>query len=76
MQLRAKGNYSAPEFDLAAGDDTLHLDLTDERKAQMVEDFPELFEVIDEEKEVVPENKEAGLSIETQEAKAPRTKRK
>jgi hypothetical protein len=55
---------------------TLHLDLSDERKAQMVEDFPELFEVIDEEKEVVPENKEAGLSIETQEAKAPRTKRK
>ena len=54
MELRAKGTYRAPDFDLFEGQLTLDLsvEIAEERKARMLEDFPELFEVLDEAEEL------------------------
>ena len=46
MELLAKQTYRAPDFELLPGNDTLHLDLPDERKARILEDFPDLVEEI------------------------------
>lgn len=121
MELIAMGTYRAPDFELNPGDDTLdHPHLSEERKTQILTDFPELVEEITDlkahvaakeariaarvaeiaaepephnpfetgpntmtnadafhvAKDVIPERKDAGLTIDTLESKAPRAKRK
>lgn len=46
MELKAKGTYRCPQFDLYEGQTTEGFEVSDEQKAQMVADFPELFEVV------------------------------
>ena len=48
MELRAKEIYRAPDFDILVGATTLDVvvELTDERKIQMLADFPEIFEEV------------------------------
>jgi hypothetical protein len=55
VELRAKGTYRAPEFDLIEGMTTLDISvkISDERKTQMLEDFPELFDALSAEEEEV-----------------------
>jgi hypothetical protein len=130
MELVAKGKYLAGDLELHPGDDTLDRPhLSDERKARILADFPDLVEEIEDvdqyladkgaanaaraelaavvpaaepvtnnpfekspatmtasdrfeqapaenAKDLSPERKDAGLVIETPEAKAPRGKRK
>lgn len=46
MELKAKDTYRCPQFDLFEGQTTEGFEVSDEQKAQMVADFPELFEVV------------------------------
>lgn len=44
MELKALHQYSTADFDLAVGATTVDMNISDEKKAQMLADFPEWFE--------------------------------
>lgn len=48
MELLAKELYRCPQFELNEGETTVgREEITEEKKAQLVADFPEVFEVLD-----------------------------
>lgn len=48
MELLAKELYRCPQFELNEGETTEgREEITEEKKAQLVADFPEVFEVLD-----------------------------
>lgn len=48
MELKAKELYRCPQFELNEGETTEgREEITEEKKAQLVEDFPEAFEVVE-----------------------------
>ena len=48
MELAAKQTYREPSFEIWPGGDTIGLGISEEHKAQMLTDFPEKFEVIED----------------------------
>lgn len=48
MELAAKQTYREPTFEIWPGGDTIGLGISEEHKKQMLEDFPEKFEVIED----------------------------
>ena len=69
MELKAKGTYHNSFISLIEGDTTTGMEIPEEVKVQMLSDFPELFEALEDEGVVVktPEDK---LAIETPEEAA------
>ncbi len=48
MELLAKELYRCPQFELNEGETTVgREEITEEKKAQLVADFPEVFEVVE-----------------------------
>lgn len=48
MELAAKQTYREPSFEIWPGGDTIGMDISEEHKAQMLADFPEKLEVIED----------------------------
>jgi hypothetical protein len=84
VELKAKGTYHNSFISLIEGDTTTGMEIPEEVKAQMLSDFPELFEALEDEGAVVktPEDKlaietpESGLVIETPEDKLAKPRKK
>jgi len=78
MELKAKGDYHSPYCSMYAGDCTDQYSIPEEVKAQMLADFPDLFEKIDGKAApaVVVEADETGVEVENQEAKMAKTRKK
>lgn len=90
MELRSLEIYRCPDFDLFEEDTTVGKEISEEKKTQLLEDFPEVFVVLTEEEvaaisvakeeveEVAPviETPEDGLVIETPEAKEVKIRKK
>jgi hypothetical protein len=60
MELHCVKQYATSGFELVPGDTTIGRDISESKKSQMLEDFPDRFEVIEVEE---PEHKE--ISYET-----------
>lgn len=63
MELIAKVLFRCPQFTMYPGDSTKGLDVAEEKKRQMITDYPEWFEVIQEAGKV--ETPEDNLSFDT-----------
>lgn len=73
MELIAKELYHASFGTLNVGESTAGREVSEELKAQILEDHPEWFEVVEGEDEVVVETPEEKLEVETPEAKMEKT---
>lgn len=65
MELKCLGVYSSPAFVLNEGQTTEALELTEERKQRMFEDYPGLFRKIEEETEFKIKTPEDNLELKT-----------
>lgn len=71
MELRALCTYRDVKYEFQSGDSTLGKKYTEEEKQQMLEDFPDWFEVVDE-KTIKADKKKADeqMAIDQAEARA------
>jgi hypothetical protein len=79
MELKALTDYFAADFNLMEGETTVGLKLSEERKAALLEAWPDRFEVCEGTapvEELVIETPEDGLGIETPEDKLPKSRKK
>lgn len=74
MELRVNAPYRGVDLELRAGTTTVGLEIPEERKAQMLADFPEIFEELGATagvaEEVAPEVAEELAPVVTEEADA------